>query len=120
MNQINTTPTAEPSLTRQIADLLKHWFRGRRGLIALVVLVLGTGAYLNWSWLVAAGIAPILVTLAPCAAMCALGLCMKGGAGNSCSTTGEAQTAGRSPGDARAAGPVAEADAAGEINPRSR
>lgn len=32
---------------------------------------------LIWSWLVALGIAPLLLALAPCAAMCALGLCMK-------------------------------------------
>lgn len=28
------------------------------------------------SWLVAAGAAPIILSLAPCAVMCALGLCM--------------------------------------------
>ena len=26
---------------------------------------------LNWSWLVAAGVAPLLLTFLPCAAMCA-------------------------------------------------
>jgi membrane protein DedA with SNARE-associated domain len=35
---------------------------------------LGAGLALNWSWPVAAGVAPLLVALAPCAAMCALGL----------------------------------------------
>jgi len=38
-----------------------------------VVLIIA-GA-LNWGWLVAAGIAPVLVAVAPCAIMCALGLC---------------------------------------------
>lgn len=51
-------------------------FRSRRGLIVLGAIALVLGAALNWSWLVAAGIAPILIALLPCAAMCALGLCM--------------------------------------------
>jgi hypothetical protein len=55
--------------------------------IALIVLVVVIGAALNWSWLVAAGIAPLLITVLPCAAMCALGLCMNRMAGGSCSTS---------------------------------
>jgi hypothetical protein len=51
---------------------------GRRTWIALAAILLVGGAALSWSWLVAAGIAPLLLTLAPCAAMCALGLCMNG------------------------------------------
>jgi hypothetical protein len=46
----------------------------------------GLGLALNWSWLVAIGVAPLLVALAPCAAMCALGLCMSRMGGKSCST----------------------------------
>jgi hypothetical protein len=30
----------------------------------------------GWDWLATAGLAPILVAVLPCAAMCALGLCM--------------------------------------------
>lgn len=52
---------------------------------ALAVGLLGAGLALNWNWLVAAGIAPRLVALAPCAVMCALGLCMRKGQGESCS-----------------------------------
>lgn len=51
----------------------------RFALLAIAALVLGLGAYSNWGWLVAAGIAPILLSVAPCAAMCALGLCAMGG-----------------------------------------
>ncbi|OCP24765.1 hypothetical protein BC361_19335 [Ensifer sp. LC54] len=51
--------------------------RGRRGrLVLLGILVLGLGAALNWSWLVAVGVAPLLVSVLPCVAMCALGFCM--------------------------------------------
>ncbi|KGH21610.1 hypothetical protein P606_17115 [Comamonas thiooxydans] len=40
---------------------------------------------MNWGWLVAAGIAPLLLAVAPCAAMCALSLCMNKAGSKSCS-----------------------------------
>lgn len=86
MRESNTTPAAETTLRQDYLALLKYWLRGRRGLIVLALVVLSAGAYFNWSWLVAAGIAPVLLALAPCAAMCAMGLCMKRGEGNSCSS----------------------------------
>lgn len=55
---------------------LPSWLRGRRGRVLLGTLVLGLGAALNWSWLVAVGIAPLLLSVLPCIAMCALGVCM--------------------------------------------
>ncbi len=55
-------------------------FGGRRTWLALAALTLVGGAAMNWSWLVAAGIAPLVLAFAPCAAMCAFGLCMKPGA----------------------------------------
>ena len=58
------------------SDSVGRRLRSRGGLLVLAAIALGLGAALNWSWLVAAGIAPILITLLPCAAMCALGLCM--------------------------------------------
>ncbi|MBI4342203.1 MAG: hypothetical protein HY599_02415 [Candidatus Omnitrophica bacterium] len=64
------------SLTRSVVGLLRYYLGGRRGLIALTVAAVGMGLYLSWGWLVAAGLAPLLLALAPCAAMCALGLCM--------------------------------------------
>ena len=64
------------SLTESAIGLLRHYFGGRRGLILLTVTALGAGLFLNWGWLVAVGVAPLLLALAPCAAMCALGLCM--------------------------------------------
>lgn len=59
---------------------------GRRGLIAAGAAVTVAGLALNWSWLVAAGIAPVLLSVLPCMAMCALGLCMNRTTGRSCST----------------------------------
>jgi hypothetical protein len=44
------------------------------GLAALIA----TGFVLNWHWLVAAGVLPVLFGVMPCLAMCALHLCSKG------------------------------------------
>lgn len=44
----------------------------------------GIGLALKWDWLTAVGAAPVLLGLLPCVAMCALGLCMRGGSGQSC------------------------------------
>ena len=54
---------------------------GTRGLLILGGAVIAAGLALNWSWLVAIGVAPLLLTALPCVAMCALGFCMmpKGG-----------------------------------------
>ena len=49
---------------------------GRRtALLVLAPAGVVSGLYFGWSWLVAAGLAPIIAALAPCVAMCALGLC---------------------------------------------
>jgi hypothetical protein len=77
---------AKPSLAQDWLNAVRYWLRGRNGVIALLVLAVVIGAALNWSWLVAIGIAPILITVLPCAAMCALGLCMHRMGGGSCST----------------------------------
>jgi hypothetical protein len=59
-------------------SFLARVLRSRRGLIVVAISVVGLGAALNWSWLVTMGAAPLLFGLLPCAAMCALGVCMAG------------------------------------------
>lgn len=86
---------------------LRHYLGGRRGLIVLAAAVLGIGAFLNWGWLVAAGIAPLLIGFAPCAVMCALGLCMSRMGGKSCSTESKAKG---DHGEARSAATVSSAE----------
>jgi hypothetical protein len=79
-----------------VSDLLKKargYLSGRRALVILALTVIGVGVALNWGWLTAMGVAPILIALAPCAAMCALGLCMNKMGGKSCSNaSAEADT----------------------------
>lgn len=69
------TNTANTSLTRDVLYAARYYLANRWGLLAAGILILTVGAAFNWSWLVAAGIAPVLLSLAPCAIMCALGLC---------------------------------------------
>ena len=75
---------ARLSLAQTSRALLVHYLGNRKLLVVLALTVVGAGLALNWSWLVAAGVAPILLALAPCAAMCALGLCMSKMGGKSC------------------------------------
>lgn len=87
MDRSPTAATATSPLVRDWLRAMGYWLGGRRGLIGLAV-VLGLAAVtLNWGWLVAAGIAPVLMAVAPCALMCALGLCMNKMIGGSCSST---------------------------------
>ena len=77
--QENVPTSAISSTPPEVATASNAPRIGRRWLwIGGAILVLGLGLALNWSWLVAAGIAPLILGLAPCAAMCALGLCMGG------------------------------------------
>ena len=86
MSSQETVNATKASLAQDWLNALRYWLRGRNGVIALILLAVVIGAALSWSWLVAVGIAPLLITILPCAAMCALGLCMNKMAGGSCST----------------------------------
>jgi hypothetical protein len=55
---------------------VRRYLGDRRTWMVLAVLAVGGGLALNWGWLAAAGVAPLLLTLLPCAAMCVLGHCM--------------------------------------------
>ena len=59
-------------------------------LIATAATGMAAGLFLGWNSLVAAGLAPIILALLPCAAMCALGLCASRlGQKNACSSAEE-------------------------------
>ncbi len=78
---------ASVSLAQGAVNAIWPYVSGRRGLMVLAIGVAGAGMAMNWGWLVAVGMAPILLALLPCAAMCALGLCMKKkDGGKSCSS----------------------------------
>lgn len=58
---------------------------GRRGWLMAAIALIGAGAAMSWGWLTAIGAAPLILTFAPCALMCAVGLCAMGGS-KSCAT----------------------------------
>ena len=83
---MNASTETQPSRPNSVTTILQYYLRGRRGLIVASLVIVAAGLYLGWAWLAAAGIAPILIALAPCAAMCALGLCMSKMGGKTCSS----------------------------------
>jgi hypothetical protein len=86
MSNTQSSPTSQASLGRDILHATRYYLRGPRGLIAAGAIIVVAGLAFNWAWLVAAGIAPLLLSVLPCVAMCALGLCMNRMTGRSCST----------------------------------
>ena len=82
---IQTPTVTQTSQMGGIIRTVRPYFTGWRGLLLLAMIALVAGAALNWSWLVAAGVAPLLLTALPCVAMCALGLCANKMMGKSCS-----------------------------------
>ena len=75
-------------------DVVRPWMRDRRVLAGVGLVVGGSGIALGWDWLTAIGVAPLIVSAAPCLLMCAFGLCMMGrghhtSIGNPAPTSGE-------------------------------
>ena len=104
---MNATPpagTAAPSPGRDLVAAARYYLGGRRGLLLLAAVAVVGGLVSSWSWLVAAGIAPILLAVAPCIAMCALGLCMRRAGVSSCATRESAPDEERSPASGSPAG----------------
>ena len=71
-----TQPNAMDIPRDGIADRARTWARSPQALTIAGLAVVAAGLALNWNGLVAAGVAPLILSFAPCAAMCALGLCM--------------------------------------------
>jgi len=79
----------DPKTTADVrTSAAPNWLTRPRAWMFGGIVAVGAGLALNWSWLTAVGVAPILLSVLPCAAMCALGLCMRGDAGKSCSKDG--------------------------------
>jgi hypothetical protein len=89
MTSPHPTDSSETTLTQDLFNAARYYLGGRRSLIIIAAVTVIAGLALNWPWLVAAGIAPILLGVLPCLVMCALGLCMHRAGGKSCSASGE-------------------------------
>lgn len=55
---------------------LRVLLKNRKLMMLTAAVVIAGGLVLNWGWLVAVGLAPLILSVLPCLAMCALGLCM--------------------------------------------
>ncbi len=73
-----TAPNARPALARSkaLGRTLARVLLRPRNLVILSTVAFAAGAFLNWQWLVAAGLAPIILAVLPCGIMCVLGVCM--------------------------------------------
>jgi hypothetical protein len=76
MTTSHLTKAADASPARDLLYAARYYLGGWRGVLVLAVIAALIGVGFNWSWLVAAGIAPILISILPCLVMCGLGFCM--------------------------------------------
>lgn len=81
-------PRRETTLGHDLLRLARDRLGGRWVLVAVGALGAAGGIALSWDWLVAAGLAPLVVGVLPCLALCAAGLCMKGLGGRACDASG--------------------------------
>jgi hypothetical protein len=86
---VKFTAQEQPPETRKLSGSWKYW-------LVLGAVALIAGLAFNWSWLVAAGAAPVVLSILPCLAMCALHLCANKGVDGSC-TGRRAETSGGQP-----------------------
>jgi hypothetical protein len=85
---------ADTSVGHDLFDAARYYLSGRRGVLVFIIIAALAGIGLSWNWLIAAGIAPLLLTALPCLVMCGSGLCMNNMLGSSCaSETTQAKTA---------------------------
>jgi hypothetical protein len=85
MTTAKLSRTSDASLGRDISHAVRYHLRGWRGPVVLAAVISAAGLAFGWSWLVAVGIAPLLLTALPCVAMCTLGFCMNRMVGKQCS-----------------------------------
>lgn len=64
------------SLPLSVRSIIGRLGRNRLLVGGAALALIAAGLIWQWSWLVAIGIAPLLLSAAPCVAMCAFGLCM--------------------------------------------
>ena len=83
-NTMKPTSEAPGSAAPTVWASARRALGGPRGFLILGLPVVAGGIALGWNWLTAVGLAPIILSLAPCAAMCAVGVCAMSRGGSSC------------------------------------
>jgi hypothetical protein len=82
---MDTTTFLPPGSALDLA--IARLVRSRLAIGGAALGVIAAAVLWQWSWLVAIGVAPLLLAMAPCAAMCGLGLCMHRISRGSCAST---------------------------------
>ncbi|EFI53093.1 hypothetical protein [Afipia sp. 1NLS2] len=70
------TTLLRSSMPFGVRSIISRFGRNRLLVGGAALALIAAGLIWQWSWLVAIGVAPLLLSAAPCVAMCALGLCM--------------------------------------------
>jgi hypothetical protein len=86
------TALSAPATCACRPSILNRFGRNRLLLSGIALALLAASFVWQWSWLVAIGVAPLLISAAPCVAMCALGLCMHRTSSLASGVTPEAST----------------------------
>lgn len=86
MSLSESTKAKDTSLTRDVLSVARYYLGNRRALLVLAIVASIAGLALNWNWLVAIGLVPILLSALPCLVMCAFGVCMMCGSAKEQST----------------------------------
>ena len=76
----------QTTLAQDLWALVRYGLGSRTGKLLIGAGIVASGLFLGWDWLVAAGLAPVVLGVLPCVAMCAAGLCMSGRGSKSCSS----------------------------------
>jgi hypothetical protein len=82
--EIAEPPSGSPTYDR--TGVYRSWIGDHRVVAVSGFAVSAIGLALGWDRLTAVGIAPLIVSAAPCLIMCAFGLCMMGRNYQSCSS----------------------------------
>jgi hypothetical protein len=79
------TVASLPTIVRPLS--IARFGRNRLVIGVAAIGVIAAAAAWQWSWLAAFGVAPLLLSVAPCIAMCGLGLCMHRMGGRACASS---------------------------------
>ena len=83
MQSMTVTDTTAQRLRGSLPAVLRGW----RLWLLVGSAALAAGVAWQWHWLLAIGVLPFVVSVAPCVAMCALGLCASRLGGSSCQSS---------------------------------
>lgn len=79
-----TAETSRPVPWETALNAVRPWLRGRRLYWVVAAVLAAAGLALGWNWLAAVGLLPILLSVLPCVAMCAIGVCAMNQGSKSC------------------------------------